>query len=51
MKKNFTHSGSKSSDPDSATWGPKLFIAVLIALLAFFYWLLIYSGGVTIDHG
>jgi len=32
-------------------WGPKLFIATLVAVLAFFYWLLIYSGGVTVHHG
>ncbi|MES9923819.1 MAG: hypothetical protein ABW152_07005 [Candidatus Thiodiazotropha endolucinida] len=51
MKKDSIHNGSKSADPDSSSWGPKLFIAVLIAVLLFFYWLLIYSGGVTIDHG
>ena len=28
-------------------WGPKLFFGTLVAVLAFFYWLLIYSGGVT----
>ena len=32
-------------------WGPKLFIGVLVAILVFFYWLLIYSGGVTVHHG
>lgn len=32
-------------------WGPKLFISVLVAILVFFYWLLIYSGGVTVHHG
>ncbi|MEN8180291.1 MAG: hypothetical protein ABFS39_16950 [Pseudomonadota bacterium] len=36
---------------ESTTWGPKLFIAALVAILAFFYWLLIYSGGVTVNHG
>ncbi|WP_293648810.1 hypothetical protein [Thiolapillus sp.] len=34
-----------------AGWGKKLFIGTLIALLGFFYWLLIYSGGVTVHHG
>ena len=29
------------------TWGPKLFYGTLVAVLGFFYWLLIYSGGVT----
>ncbi|MEN8213224.1 MAG: hypothetical protein ABFR19_02575 [Pseudomonadota bacterium] len=33
------------------SWGPKLFIATLVAILLFFYWLLIYSGGVTVHHG
>lgn len=32
-------------------WGPKLFIATLVGLLVFFYWLLIYSGGVVVHHG
>ena len=33
------------------SWGPKLFLGVLVAVLLFFYWLLIYSGGVTVHHG
>ena len=44
----------KNSDrPDSggATWGPKLFLGAVAAVLAFFYWLLIYSGGITVYHG
>lgn len=32
-------------------WGPKLFLSVLAAALAFFWWLLIWSGGVTPVHG
>jgi hypothetical protein len=32
-------------------WGPKLFASVLVGVLAFFYWLLIYSGGVVVHHG
>ncbi|WP_456380887.1 hypothetical protein [Thiolapillus sp.] len=32
-------------------WGKKLFFGTLVTLLVFFYWLLIYSGGVTVDHG
>lgn len=31
-------------------WGPLLFIGTLLAVLGFFYWLLIYSGGVG-GHG
>lgn len=34
-----------------SNWGPKLFVGVLIGILLFFYWLLIYSGGVTVHHG
>ncbi|MCU7815027.1 MAG: hypothetical protein KZQ89_03360 [Candidatus Thiodiazotropha sp. (ex Lucinoma kastoroae)] len=41
----------KSPESESRSWGSKLFFAVLIAILAFFYWLLIYSGGVTVHHG
>jgi hypothetical protein len=33
------------------SWGKKLFIATLVAILCFFYWLLIYAGGVTVHHG
>jgi len=33
------------------TWGPRLFLGVLVALLGFFYWLLIYSGGASGHHG
>ncbi len=32
-------------------WGGKLFVAVLLAVLAFFWWLLIYSGGAVVRHG
>jgi len=42
-----------SGRPDSGrvTWGPKLFLGAVAVVLAFFYWLLIYSGGVTVYHG
>ena len=33
------------------SWGPKLFWAALLAILGFFYWLVIYSGGVVVHHG
>ncbi len=41
------------NDPDepSTTWGPKLFGAVLLASLVFFWWLLIYGHGVPAGHG
>ncbi len=35
----------------SATWGPKLFYAALIASLVFFWWLVIYDHGVKPIHG
>ena len=41
----------KSAPEKGNNWGPKLFIGVLAAILVFFYWLLIYSGGVTVHHG
>ena len=40
-----------SGDPRRVPWGPVLFGATLLALLAFFYWLLIYSGGVPAHRG
>ncbi len=33
------------------TWGRKLFVGALVAVLAFFWWLVIYSGGVVVHHG
>jgi len=44
----------KTKSPSSSMhshWGKKLFVGTLIVLLALFYWLLIYSGGVTVHHG
>ncbi|MEN8168265.1 MAG: hypothetical protein ABFR65_12435 [Pseudomonadota bacterium] len=45
------NSKPQQAKSENTTWGPKLFIAALVAVLAFFYWLLIYSGGVTVHHG
>lgn len=42
---------SDNDQNEEHNWGPKLFIGVLVAILVFFYWLLIYSGGVTVHHG
>jgi len=36
--------------PPESRWGVKLFIATLVGLLLFFWWLLIYSGGVELHH-
>jgi len=41
----------KKTDGAEASWGWKLFVATLIGVLAFFWWLLIYSGGVVVHHG
>ncbi|MES9879385.1 MAG: hypothetical protein ABW185_00700 [Sedimenticola sp.] len=35
----------------ATSWGPKLFFGTLVAILVFFYWLVIYSGGVVVHHG
>ena len=44
--------GKKVSDDDrQSNWGIKLFMATLFTILVFFWWLLIYSGGVTVHHG
>ena len=32
---------------ESVSWGPKLFYAVFIAVLVFFWWMVIYPHGVT----
>jgi hypothetical protein len=37
----------KPAESGESNWGPKLFFGTLAAVLGFFYWLLIYSGGVT----
>lgn len=36
---------------NKSNWGSKLFFATLLAVLIFFWWLLIYSGGVSGNHG
>jgi len=48
-----TEKKNKSAETDQPkhSWGPKLFVSAFIAILVFFYWLLIYSGGVTVHHG
>jgi len=38
------------ANSNEARWGWKLFVGVLFAVLTFFWWLLIYSGGVVVDH-
>ena len=35
----------------TSNWGAKLFLGTLFAVLAFFWWLLIHSGGVGGHHG
>jgi hypothetical protein len=33
------------------TWGPKLFGIVFVGMLVFFWWLVLYSHGVTVHEG
>jgi hypothetical protein len=35
---------------ESSSWGPKLFYITLVASLVFFWWLLIYSHGISPIH-
>ncbi len=41
----------RSSVGRQSNWGVKLFVGTLLTLALFFWWLLIYSGGVVVDHG
>jgi hypothetical protein len=43
--------GGPTSFLSGVNWGGKLFLAVLITVLVFFWWLLIDSGGVVGIHG
>ena len=42
---------ARGDDKSELNWGKPLFFATLIAILVFFWWLLIYSGGVRGPHG
>ncbi|MDX8412243.1 MAG: hypothetical protein R8K46_10315 [Mariprofundaceae bacterium] len=44
------HMGQENGRKGS-NWGPKLFLATLVAALIFFWWLLLYSHGVVSHHG
>jgi hypothetical protein len=48
--KNLQHDGQNELPEDSVTWGPILFYGVFVAALVFFWWLAIYSHGVTPAH-
>ncbi len=39
-----------ATDESTTTWGPKLFYGVLIAVLVFFWWMVIYPHGVAPTH-
>lgn len=41
----------KREEPQKMSWGPKLFLATFVGIMVFFYWVLIYSGGVVVQHG
>ena len=42
--------GENAGVNESVTWGPKLFYGVLIAVLVFFWWMVIYPHGVAPTH-
>jgi len=37
----------KQKTSGESNWGPKLFGATFVAILIFFWWLILYSHGVT----
>jgi len=37
--------------PRTSNWGPAVFLFTLACVLVFFWWLVIYSGGVEVHHG
>ena len=47
---NSRESDNNDSIKENDNWGPKLFLGALAVVLAFFYWLLIYSGGAVVHH-
>lgn len=42
--------GITSHRQRQSNWGPKLFLVTAVGLTIFFWWLLIYSGGVVLHH-
>jgi len=38
------------NNKQQVSWGPKLFVSVLILALVFFWWLLLYSHGITVHE-
>ena len=46
-----TDNDQKPSSDVSSSWGRTLFFVTLAASAVFFWWLLIYSHGVTVHHG
>ena len=49
-EKNLNKASSETSPDESTSWGPKLFYGVLIAVLVFFWWMVIYPHGVVSTH-
>ncbi len=48
---NDVNESAPATAPSQSNWGSKLFFITLVAILVFFWWILIYSGGVTGGHG
>jgi len=44
-------SEKNSINDEQSKWGVRLFMGTSLAVLVFFWWLLIYSGGVVGHHG
>ena len=38
------------AEQDPVSWGPKLFYGVMVAVLIFFWWMVIYPHGVAPHH-
>lgn len=50
MEEKSTKQGAAPPVAQEGRWGVKLFVATLVGLLVFFWWLLVYSGGVELHH-
>lgn len=49
--REITMTDKNRDEAQKTSWGPKLFLATFVGIMLFFYWVLIYSGGVVVQHG
>ena len=47
---NLNNDTPQAGPVERVSWGPKLFYGVLIAVLVFFWWMVIYPHGVVSTH-